>query len=1190
MYTEQQLRAIEERDKNLLVSAAAGSGKTTVLVERIIGRILSDAEPIDIDRILVMTFTKAAAEQMKEKILKAIEDKRADDPTNRRLMRQATLVHNAKITTIHGFCLDVIRNHFQEIGLDPNFRVADEGECRLLKQDVINRVIESYYEAADSDFITMTEAVAAKKSDSAIEEILNRMYEFCMSDPSPEEWLNRCIEAYENVEVDSFSEQPYVRMLINSFANDLEDALNSAHRLYDMCNEPDGAYMYAKAVAEDIEIIEMLAELKTYDELQAVSAGIKFPMLGRAKKDAPVAEEIKEEAKNLRDSYKKRVMDALSKNFALPASVHVELIKGCRPVVRTLVNMTKAVCNEYAQAKREKNIVDFSDLEHLCIDILTAEDQNTASEYRDYFEEIYVDEYQDSNLVQEDLINCIKRENNLFMVGDVKQSIYSFRLARPELFMNKYRSYGDKGNGDFHSERIDLHHNFRSRESVLTSVNELFMQIMSSLLGGVDYDSAAALHPGAYYPKVSALNEKTELMLVGSMEELTDRELEAKAIAGRIKRLMKEQLVYDPTEDDKERMRPVKYSDIVILLRSAKGYDEQYKKVLEAEGIPVHVMSTTGYFSSMEVSILLDYLRVIDNPLQDIPMAAVLKSLFGGFSDEELAIIRICSDKGSLYDTIKFFASIKGNDEEVRVLTDRLKSRKLDLVDITSIIEKSVVFTDRLNYYRSRVSYTPVYELLLELIDGEYGICMSASVDGKKKYANLNMLLKKAEDYSKTSYKGLFHFIRYIEMLRKYEIDYGEANTLDENDDTVRIMTIHKSKGLEFPVCFIAGMSKKYNLLDTRNGVIPEIDMGIGIDLVDADRRIKHPTIVRRAISQKLLYDTLAEEQRVLYVAMTRAREKLIMTGVVKDVDKALASTKDIVRCNSYLDLVVYALNTDGLPSVNVCTLSATDFINEELKEAVMLESVKSELMSLLEQSGTDDDFARMIRKRCEFVYPYSNEGTMNEKVSVTELKRRSSRENNEDKELPENTNEKFEYIRHEDCATEIVPSFVRDTQAELPANLHGSAVHRIYEIWDYSRGTEVEDIEEFFAYVLKEGLMEETLLNSVTVKEVQGFLTSDIAARMRAASARNELYREQPFVFECENMMIQGIIDAFFIENDEIVIVDYKTDRVKDVSELQGRYHVQLEYYDKALSTLLGRRVSERLIYSTRLRKTIAV
>ncbi len=1178
-FTDEQKRAIEERGRQLLVSAAAGSGKTAVLVERIIRRILDDKDPVDIDRMLIMTFTKAAASQMRDKIFRAIEEKKALDPLNPNLIRQSALVHNARISTIHGFCLDVIRDHYMEIGLDPDFRVADETEARLLKQNALETVIERAYEEGSDDFVNLTESLDSGKADSTLEKILGDLYDFSVSYPDPDEWLDKSVSLYTDITDENIDSQPWMKLILENARLNIKEAMHMADLTLKLINDENGPYMYGPAVVSDIEAMEsLLVDCDDYDSLYGRLSSMNWATLGRPSKDGPaVDEELKDAVKKTRESYK-RMLNALGdSDFAADKEEQAARIRECAPLAKELARLVREVRAEFDLKKREKKLADFSDLEHYCIKILSAPDGNTAREYMGFFEEIYVDEYQDSNLVQEEMLKYIARDDNLFMVGDVKQSIYSFRLARPQLFMDKY--YRAEA-GEDNLLRIDLSHNFRSRTDVLDTVNELFAQIMHREFGGIEYDDSAKLNYGADYSDSD--NKDSELIMIESDPDVNKIELEARVIAKRIHELMKEQTVSDATEDDPKRVRPLRYSDIVILLRTARGWDNVFSRVLSEEGIPVYAMSQTGYFSAYEVSILLDYLTVLDNPLQDIPMAAVLRSVLGGFDDEELACLR--------------------NDHPAKHLFGSLE-KCAAAADGSSLSGKAAGFLDKYGYFRDKVGYTPVSELLLELVDGDYGTYISSMPMGRRRMANLNMLLKKAEDYGKASFKGLFHFVKYIETLKKYDVDYGEAGLLDENADAVAIMTIHKSKGLEFPVCFVAGMSKNYNLRDAYGQIIPDIDLGMGVPHVDPIRRTYGMTPVKSALAKKKEYEIRAEEERVLYVAMTRAKEKLIMTGVVNDVEKVNMNPKGLIKCSCYLDLVINALNRRGIPSLTVKTSGVQDIIDADIKDTVSLEEGRERFGQLFERSRerNDDPFAGMIRERLDFSYPYEDERNLFEKVSVTELKRRHMHENT-DKELPDEERVISEADFNADIGTSgaagakaesepaFIPDFIREQEKEIPATLHGTAVHRIFEIWDYTLEGSETDVRDFMEHVKEKGLMDEALVNCVSVSEVKGFVNSELAARMKKAYENGKLYREQPFMFSFEGIIIQGIIDAYFIEDNEIVIVDYKTDRVDDVSELKERYHIQLEYYAKALSVLLDMPVSQMLIYSTRHNKTLAV
>lgn len=1175
-FTEMQQHAIDTRDKNILVSAAAGSGKTSVLVERIINRILDDKNPIDIDRILVMTFTRAAAAQMKEKILNAINEKRIENPENKNLNKQYVLVHNANIMTIDSFCMSVVRNHFGEINLSPDFRMADEGEMRLLQQDVLEGVLEDMYEEGNENFLKMTEIFASGKSDSVIEDIVLSLYRYAQSYPDPEQWLDHCTDEYR---MSGDTEPEWLKVYVARATSELNNTRRILDEAGDLCRTEYGPLPYMSNIDADIEFIDSLLGFNTYEELYskcianadykpATLKRITMPKAGTVSDDEILERtRLKDKVKDMRNAGKDVVNGLISEVSA----ASLEDIKAGMALMESpvceLVSLVKRFMNAFDEKKRKQNIVDFNDIEHMCLEILRLGEDTTAAEYREFFEEIYVDEYQDSNFVQEEILNLIAKRDenkgNVFMVGDVKQSIYGFRMAKPELFVGKYNRY-DKFPTENIDVRIDLSDNFRSRREVLESVNNVFKPIMDTEHGGIVYDDAAALHPGKGYIDTGC-NYTTELNLLIKDEDADAKDSEALMVAGQIKELIKNGLV----EEDGES-RKIRYSDIVILLRTAKGWDSVFMKRLEEQGIPVFVASSTGYFDSMEIRTVLNFLKIIDNPLQDIPFAAVLMSVIGNFTEEEVAVIRGTFQDGYLYEAlVNYFDTYCMGDEckPESVLGGKVKT-----------------FIELLGYYRKKAEYTAVNELLTEIIDGDYGKIIKAMPGGGKRYANLNMLLKKASEYGKTSYKGIFHFNRYIEAIRKYDIDYGEANISDENDNTVRIMSIHKSKGLEFPVCFLCGMSKGFNMMDTNDAVLTDSAYGIATDIIDIKRRIKSKSMFKGVVARKKRDEIIAEEMRILYVAMTRAKEKLIMTGTVKDENVLEDSLVTVDKAKSYLDLYASASDKGLVEGINVKYVSTYDLIDEAVEEGVETEIERNRVLSIIYGRNTDisdseKEVIDEIKKRIEFKYPYEDKGAV--KLSVSELKHKSEAikddEASEDAEVT-----KYLYEEYEPGQKNI-------------AALHGTAVHRMFEIWDYNRPATKEAVDEFLEYVKEAGLIEDDLYELVRKDEILDFVKSDIAARMAKAYKEGELYREQPFVIaededNPDSMLIQGIIDAYFVEDGKIVLVDYKTDKGKTEKQLKEDHGKQLEYYAKALKRLVHMDIKENVIYSTYLKKSISI
>ena len=1238
-FTEEQLSVITTRNKDMLVSAAAGSGKTAVLVERIIRRVLDETAPVNIDQLLVMTFTEAAAAEMKERIGAAIELRLNEQPMNAHLQKQSLLIHQAPITTIHGFCLNVIRNHFHEIDLDPGFRVADEGECKLLKADVMEQVLEEAYEQADADFLYMIECYGAKKSDSAVEDLITNLYNFAMSDPFPKQWLEGCKSAYAVEEIKEIEELPWITEVNEDISQTVRDVIEQAHTAISICQEADGPGAYEPTIMADLDLLNDLAACGTYREYGRILQTLEYTKLGRVKAGDGTDPDKKAMVKNIRDRYKK-LLDKLGDQYFYEAPEQMLIdMQACERPVSALIDLTCSFMDAYSDAKRDKNIIDFNDMEHMALEILLETEDGktipsrTALEYRDYYAEILVDEYQDSNLVQEYLIRSISKEtsgqHNVFMVGDVKQSIYRFRLARPELFMEKHHAYpvaenttintvttgitgeqitNTQENKEMYSPtvmdddtsanvRIDLHKNFRSRKNVLDTVNFVFSQIMRKEVGGIDYDQGAALNYGADYPEKDSFSLDSELLLVQmkpkQSEEFSEetqkavieedvpdaKEAEAKAIAQRITKMMQEGQVWDKKE---KVYRKVRYSDIVILLRTNRGYDEIYSRILQEAGIPTHITSKTGYFTATEVETLLEFLRVLDNPLQDIPLAAVMKSVFGNFTDEELAIIRATSKKHMLFDAVREYG------------------------DDATLAEKIASFLDTLQYYRHQIPYTSVYDLMNEIINRTgYLSYVSAMPRGAQRRANVNMLLTKADDYAKTSYKGLFHFIRYIEYLQKYDVDYGEVNLASENDNTVRIMSIHKSKGLEFPICILAAMNKKINFQDANQAVVTDIDYGIGVNSIDPINRLRVPTLLKKVMQKKNRIETLAEELRILYVAMTRAEEKLIMTATVEDAEKRMDTASIVAEhegrslpitiissFTNYLDMILYALARNSeAEEVNVEILGIEDLVRQEMTEQIASEEIKERLLCNENVILPEE---QEITERFSYRYPFDTEEQIRMKVSVSELK----------KQHMEEEQEEGDSLFPPEEIIPCIPLFISKKE-EVSAVQRGTAYHKLLELLDYQVGMEQGEVTEetlmqHFADLCSRGYIIEELFAVIRPADMKTFRNSAIARRMGVAYMNHMLYREQPFVMGVdadqvypeskseETILVQGIIDAYFEEDGELVVVDYKTDRVKTGEELVKRYQTQLDYYAQALEQLTGKQVKEEIIYSFALGKEI--
>lgn len=1206
-YTPNQQRVIDTRNSNILVSAAAGSGKTAVLVERIVRMVCDEKNPVDIDRLLIVTFTGAAASEMRERIAEGIQKKLLENPLSAHIQKQATLLHNAQITTIDSFCLFLLRNHFNEIGLDPAFRIADEGEIKLLQQDVLAQLFEDAYASGEEDFQEMVEIFCPEGRESRLEQYVLNLSRYASSFPWPEEWLLERKKDYLTESVEEICQSNYGRYLtedIRRMITGCREKLEQAERL---CEEPDGPYMYGELLEKEIGQLERLEGMDSLEKWEGAITAVSFDRLP-SKKDESVSPVKRELAKNIRNQAKSCIQEIGEKFFATPLVLAAEQGRACEKPVAVLIDFVLEFNRRMQEKKREKKIVDFSDMEHFALDILIKrengkmEASDVAREYRQHFTEVLIDEYQDSNLVQEYLLSAVSGEEeghfNRFMVGDVKQSIYRFRLARPELFLEKYESYGEEGD----CIRIDLAKNFRSRSEVVDGVNAVFSRIMSRENGGLAYDDKAALYAGAAFPEnpLPHAND-SELILVnkpGSEEALDAKEAEAKAIAGKIKELQGSLQVTDKASGE---LRPLKYSDIVILLRSNSGWDEPFKKTLEAEGIPVYITSKTGYFAASEVQELLQFLRVLDNPRQDIPLFGTMKSLFGGFTEEEIALIRSGQKRGSLYDALKN-CSQEGEAEGTEEGTEEGTKKGTENRSIEETAEKlgrkAARFLERIANYRQMAVYLPVRELLTRIAtDFHYLDYVTALPAGSKRRANVEMLFTKASDFEKTSYFGLFHFIRYMEQLEKYDMDYGEADSLDENADVVRIMSIHKSKGLEFPVCFVGGLSKRFNMQDVNQSLIVDMDLGLATDYVDTKRRVRNKTLRRLALARKLREDSLSEELRVLYVALTRAREKLIMTAALdkaqekwemyQGMAQEQLSFPDFIEAGSYLDFLLPVLGKTGI--------AVTVMDSSDLEEAAETEQL---LMGgrrfLLDEAENRIDLEALegLKKRLSAEYAYENLAGLYTKTTVSELKIAAMAGKDEEAYHAFEEKELVPYI----------PAF-RGEEEKVTGTVRGNAYHRAMELLDFPLLLQEKDrtkrekcLEEFLREKVEKGRLTKEYFEALSMKKLMAFLDTPLAERMCLAQKEGRLYREQPFVLgisanrlkadfpEEETVLIQGIMDVFFVEEDGIVLLDYKTDAVKSMEELWNRYETQLTYYSEALQKLLQKPVKERLLYSFRL------
>ena len=1273
-WTEEQSQVIASRGQTLLVSAAAGSGKTAVLVQRILDQLLDPSHPADVDRMLVVTFTKAAAGQLREKIRRRLEEAAGGEDPKRaeEAVRQLALLSGDHIETIDSFCKEVVADHADLLGIDPAFRIADDGEQKLLQADAAAQVIEEAYASEDPEYARsvqeFSELYAPGKTDRSLEDLILKFYTFSQSHPFPRLWRRECARQYR-ADAEGSAWKDAMTALTRMKVSELRLLIRQA---LEICLEPEGPYHYASALQSHERLFGALENCTQPGEFGSILRNRVWDRPGTKKrgKNAPFVDPAKEQnVKDIREGAKKELEKLEGNLFPCGEEEIVRLQEETARYMDVLVSLTDRFEDAFWQMKQERGIADFSDVAHGALRVLIRTDENgypvtddrggyvpteQAWEYADYFEEIYIDEYQDSNSVQEILLWSISRDagtgHNRFLVGDVKQSIYRFRMAEPELFVEKAAAWSP--DEEAAERRIDLHRNFRSRGCVLDLVNLIFRQIMRREIGGVEYDDTQELKQGFPFPEDT---EETcpELILVQKEDvpQARDRiEAEACAVAQRILAMAGRQQVYDK---DRQACRPMRFGDIAILLRTSRGWAETFSRVLAEHGIPNRAGANTGYFDAPEVRTLLSYLHVLDNPRQDIPLAASLRSRIGHLNDRELAMVRAFSAEGSLYESVTAYLE-RGPEEAIR--------------------EKLKAFTDRVDSLRRRVRDTPVHLLLWQILDETgFAEAVSASEGGRQKKANLDLLVDKAIAFEATSYRGLFHFIRYIEKLRKGSMDFGKAESGSADEDMVHIMTMHASKGLEFPVVFVSGLAKQHNQSDARSQLSLHGRLGAGIDHVDPRLRVRRPNRISSVISQQIMCDSIGEELRVLYVAMTRAEEKLILTGCVNDLEKTLSKMAakrswpeekfagtDILGASSMLDWVLWGLLRHestraffdrerwNLPAAAPCgaaerpgrirILTAGDlFLDAEQRKMEEAGRVLT-LADVDPDTVYDPELDTWFRRMLTTGYSHAGLEGMPGKLSVSELKHEGyaaemARLEEMEPAVPMDSvaggqpeepgsaagagPEPAGTVAGETAAAagagpgagagepEVpVPQFLQEQEQKMSGTARGTAVHAVLAALDFTQEPYPGQVAALLETMVKCDRIQKEEAAAVDPAKIEAFQASDLAARMRKAARQGKLLLEQPFVIGRkgdeiredwsgdETVLIQGIIDAFFLEEDHIVLVDYKTDRARpgDEKSLERRYRTQFELYRDALEMLLDRKVTEGWLYSLSLGRAIAV
>ena len=1185
-WTKQQQKVIDQRDADILVSAAAGSGKTAVLVERIIQKITDEKHPIDVDRLLVVTFTKAAAGEMKERIMAALDEKVREFPGNQHFVKQLSLIHKAQITTIHSFCMKLIRDYFYVLGIDPNTVPGDEGRLSAIRQEVLDDLLEEAYEAKEEDFIHLIEAYSPGKNDDTISEYILKLYQNARSHRQPYHWLdlaqeNICVETMEQ-----FQNAPFMKIILRDAKISIDGAVNLIKEALQLAQVPQGPYFYETTLKKDLENIEIIQEAQTFSKLCDTFGKLEKPRLsGRKKKTDVIDENLKEQCKALRKRAYDLLEDLQSAYFYKNEKEIFHELKQIKSPILGLIKLTREFMTRYDERKKNDNIMDFDDMEHFAMDLLIDHyDENgnpvpskIAKEKADGYEEIYIDEYQDSNYIQDAILRSVSKEfeggHNMFMVGDVKQSIYSFRLARPELFLEKYHRY-QKENEQY--QLIELRNNFRSREQVLTFVNDIFYQIMHETLGNIEYTQNVALVPTMEFQE-EGCDAKTELLLLDQTDVKESQEdaivLEARMIATRINEMVNGEhpmMVTGRDEDGKTILRKAKYSDIVILLRSMKGNAEVIQKELMDAGIPAFANSQKGYFDTVEIRTLLSLLSVVDNIYLDIDMAALLRSPMIKMSEEELAKLKIVGAKNTLYEC---------------------------LCETRDKIENSKKALELLELLRGAKTYLPLTQLIwLALEKTGYYHYVGAMPQGKKRQGNILMLIEQAKSFESSQIKGLFHFVRFMQQCKEYDMDYGEANTMSEDQDLVRISSIHKSKGLEYPIVFVSKIHQKFNLRDANGSMIFHGDYFIGADHIDPFSRTKQRTILKNMIRNQMNKESLGEELRVLYVAMTRAKEKLILTGIKKEEfdwnAKGEITVIDLLSGRCYYDWICKALPRIPKKDYRLKIYTLEDLLwQQEGNELIHEMDRQIFYHSLLDHVKED----KVNQLKQQFAYEYRNvEETKGRlKYSVSEIKRMSQQADEEES--------LYSVIRQ--GKEKRIPTFIKERK-KISAASKGTIIHKVLELLDFSKNHTMKSLNEDIKEWIRLGKLKQEYDKVIYRKEILSLTRSDLGKRMKVASKNGRLYKERQFVTGVrfvdmnqeaktdDYVVVQGIIDVYFEEEDGLVLVDYKTDRVMDGEEelLIRRYHSQMESYKQALEKISAKPVKEIYIYSVTLQKTIRV
>lgn len=1217
-WTDAQWRAITESGHDLLVAAAAGSGKTAVLVERIIQKMTDPDQRVNIDDLLIVTFTKAAASEMRERIGNALDRRLIAEPDNLFLRRQQGLLGKASIMTLHAFCMSVVKQYYYFLDLDPGFRLLDETEAALMREEVLNDLLEEYYSADDPEFYRLVDRYSNDRSDDALIQLLLRIYEFSMSHPWPECWLDQTAEAYHVNGAETLDHFGWVSDLKKSLFQYISGAIHALKDAIQLCAQPGGPAVYADTLTEELHALQGLQSLSgaEWETIRSAFLSVSFGKL-KAVRGKDVDTALKDQVKKTRDKIKGKMAELQQQWFSRSSEECLHDLSDMKPSVDLIIELVKVFTKRFKKEKRRKAVLDFSDLEHECLTVLRAEGSSmghelpsvVAEQFRARFNEVMVDEYQDTNRVQESIIQLITKDSgsggNLFMVGDVKQSIYGFRLAEPALFIEKYKQFSHP---ETNGQVIDLSNNFRSRREVIDGANFIFRQTMDEAVGGVTYDDAAELRCGASYPQESRPVDLEIIDRAGAVDDPSEHaddmdasELEAAAIGDRIQAMIGDgsSPSFQVLDRASGQMREVRYRDIAILLRSASTSAAIMKDLLGRRGIPAYAELSKGYFDTVEVSVMLSVLQVIDNPDQDIPLASVLRSPIIGLNADALAAIRMTERGSGFYQALKSYTQ----DQE------------------QESAQQLAIFLNKLDDWRDFSKTHSVSELIWQIYrDTGYYDYIGGLTGGTQRQANLKAFYDRARQYEKTTFRGLFRFLRFIERMRENGGDLGEARALSEQEDVVRIMTIHKSKGLEFPVVFVAGMNKRFNMRDTAEAALLHKDLGFGTKWINPDLRTSVPTLPYLAIKERMRSDAIAEELRILYVAVTRAKEKLILIGTVKNAQK------QVDKCKSALQIRDWLLPEDSRASAStffdwvmpsVARHSGAEALHQLLgdepdKTAIsgdhsswMVQIIAASGLSLGEgkrhelnrerlqqlehgksvvtHSGVQDEVAM----RLQWTYPESASTASMAKQTVTEIKAQQDYFSSGTDDRLLGDPDRFSSIGRDR------PQFLQ--QSALSAAERGTALHLLMQHLDLKKVGSAHQIKEQGVALVEKEVITDLQERSFDYDTVVNFFQTPIGKKMLMASqvtrecpfslalATSDVYPSWKRASEQESVLVQGVIDCIIEDEDGLILLDYKTDHLthrfpnqnEAIEELKRRYEVQLGLYRQAIERIWKRKVA---------------